>query len=191
MKLEEIANVSIGILQSREENIYGKNRYKIFNLKNYEENEEYLEFNTDKKLDEKLTKEGDILFRLVYPNKVIYVEKEQANLLIPSQFCIIRSKTEIVEPIYLKWYLESNQGRNDIKMELRGSSIQKISVASVRKLDIKLIDIEKQKSIKDLIELWDKEKNILEMLIEDKDLLYNNIIEEIVEGGEYFESRIN
>lgn len=184
MKLEKIANISIGIMQNREEKKDGQLEYKIFNIKNYEYNVDYPEFNTDKNLDDKLTKEGDILFRLVYPNKVILVEKEQENLLVPSQYCIIRPDITKVNPIYLKWYLESNKGDANIRMELRGSSIQKISVTSLRNIEIPLLEIKKQKAITDLIKLWEEEKNVLEMLIEDKELLYNNIIEEMIERGQ-------
>ena len=42
MKLEEIANVSIGILVHRESVENGKYQYKIFNLNNYEENQEFI-----------------------------------------------------------------------------------------------------------------------------------------------------
>ena len=47
MKLEEIANVSIGILVHRESVENGKYKYKIFNLNNYEENKEYQTIETD------------------------------------------------------------------------------------------------------------------------------------------------
>ena len=37
MKLEELAQVMIGILTKREMDEKGKNRYRLFSLKNYEE----------------------------------------------------------------------------------------------------------------------------------------------------------
>ena len=41
MKLEEVSQVSIGILTSREVTEIGENEYKLFNLKNYDNQEEY------------------------------------------------------------------------------------------------------------------------------------------------------
>ena len=61
MKLEEIANVSIGILVHRESVENGKYKYKIFNLNNYEENKEYQTIETDKDFSDKMTQKGDLL----------------------------------------------------------------------------------------------------------------------------------
>ncbi|MCI9246320.1 MAG: hypothetical protein HFJ30_04250, partial [Clostridia bacterium] len=77
MKLCEMANVSMGILLSREKHEKGQRQYKLFDIKNYEENKAYDIFHTEKDFDDKLTKENDLLFRLVYPNKIVYVNKEQ------------------------------------------------------------------------------------------------------------------
>lgn len=41
MKLEEVSQVSIGILTSREVTEIGENEYKLFNLKNYDNQEKY------------------------------------------------------------------------------------------------------------------------------------------------------
>lgn len=68
--------------------------------------------------------------------------------------------------------------------ELTGSSIQKISVTSLRNIELPKIKIEKQNIIKDFIELWGKEKQVLEQLIENKEQVYNSIIEEIIEEEE-------
>lgn len=180
MKLCEMADISMGILLTRERNENGQNKYKLFDIKNYEENNKYESFCTEKNFDEKLTKEHDILFRLVYPNKLVYIGKEQEGLLVSSQFCTIRTNKDILNPNFLKWYLESKSGKEKIVLELKGSSIQKISVAALRNIEIPQIEIEKQRNIKDLIELWEKEKDTLELLIKNKEKLYNSIIEEIV-----------
>ena len=90
MKLEEVSQVSIGILTSREVTEIGENEYKLFNLKNYDNQEEYEDVKTLKNFDDKLTRKGDLLIRLVYPNRIIYIDGDMENLLVPSQMCIIR-----------------------------------------------------------------------------------------------------
>ncbi len=179
MKLCQMAEIWMGILLSREQNKEGLRQYKLFDIKNCEENSKYGILCTDKDFDNKLTKENDLLFRLVYPNKLVYIDKEKENLLVPSQLCIIRTNKEILNPIFLKWYLESKIGKEKIMLEMKGSSIQKISVASLRNIEIPEIQIEKQRNIEDLINLWKKEKETLESLIKSKEKLYNSIIEEI------------
>ncbi len=184
MRLEDISEILIGVLLNREIRKDGEIKYKLFNLKSYEEKEEYMEFPTNKTFTEKLTKEGDLLFRLVSPNKIVYIEKDQENLLVPSQLCIIRPQKQIINPIYLKWYLENSPGKEKVMLELTGSSIQKISVNSLRSIDVPVIDMEKQKAIEDLIKLWNKEKEVMNQIISNKELLYTNLIQEIVQGGE-------
>ena len=76
MELEKIAQVMIGVLAKREYEENGKNSYLLFSLKNYEENQKYEELKTNKNLEEKIAKEGDLLFRLLYPNKIVYVKEE-------------------------------------------------------------------------------------------------------------------
>lgn len=186
MKLEEVANVSIGILVNREISEDGKYEYPIFNLKNYEEKQKYQTIRMQKDFSDKTTKQGDLLFRLVAPNKIIYVDETQENLLVPSQLCIIRPDQSKIHPIFLKWYLESQSGKEKIMLEHIGSSIQKISVASLKKIEIPEVDRKEQENIKDLIEVWNQEKEIMQKIIDTKEMLYSNIIEQIIEGGETF-----
>lgn len=181
MKLEDVANISIGILTSREKNQYGEYEYKIFNLKNYDEKEEYEIVKMPRNLQSKLTKKGDILIKLIYPNRVIYIGEDMENLLVPSQMCLIRVDKNKANPQFLKWYLESDIGRQNLLQGITGSIIPKISVSSLRKIEIPKISIEKQNETAELIELWGKEKRILEEIINQKDCLYNNMIMQIVE----------
>lgn len=186
MKLEEVANVSIGILVNREISEDGKYEFPIFNLKNYEEKQKYQTIRMQKDFSDKTTKRGDLLFRLVAPNKIIYVDETQENLLVPSQLCIIRPNQSKIHPIFLKWYLESQSGKEKIMLEHIGSSIQKISVASLKKIEIPKVDRKEQENIKDLIEVWNQEKEIMQTIINTKEMLYSSIIEQIIEGGETF-----
>lgn len=186
MKLEEVANVFIGILVNRETTENGRYEYQIFNMKDYEEKREYQVVRTEKDFSDKATKQGDLLFRLVAPNKIIYVDETQENFLVPSQLCIIRPNKEKIDSIFLKWYLESQKGKEKIMLEQKGSSIQKISIASLKKLEIPKVNLDKQKKIKDLIDVWNQEKEIMKKIIDAKEILYSNIIEQIIEGGETF-----
>lgn len=181
VQLQEIAEVSIGVLTARENDVFGENEYKLFSIRDYKSDDEYEIIRTNRYLRDKVTKKGDILIRLVAPNKIIYVDEKIENLLVPSQFCIIRVYKEHVNPEFLKWYLESDEGKGILAENITGSSIQKISVTDLRKIAIPIININKQKAIADLINLWNKEKDILQEIMKEKDLLYNNIIEKIIE----------
>lgn len=184
MRLKEIAQVTIGILVNREKDDNAEKVYKLFSLKNYEEKQEYEEIRTDKDISSRISREGDLLFRLIYPNKIIYVDKEIANLVIPSQLCIIRANQDIIDPIFLKWYLESDEAKKQIIENVTGSIIKTMSVSALKSLNIPDVNKTKQAHIKKLIELWEKEKEISQKLIDNKEKLYNSYINDILKNQE-------
>ena len=183
MKLIDIADVMIGVLTKRENNKNGENSYSLFSLKNYEEEIGFEEFKTNKNLDSKVTKKGDLLFRLLHPNKIIYVDEKLDGTLIPSQFCIIRPNKKQINPIVLKWYLESNNATNELNSKVTGSIIKSMSVANLKTLNIPYILIEKQEDMKNLILLWEREKEIYKEILEEKGKLYNSYLEKMIIEG--------
>ncbi|MCI8519571.1 MAG: hypothetical protein HFJ51_05890 [Clostridia bacterium] len=186
MKLEKIAEIMIGILTQRESNEEGENSYLLFSLKNYEENLDYEEFRTKKNLENKTVKKGDLLFRLLYPNKIIYADEKLAGKIIPSQFCIIRANKNEMNPIVLKWYLESKIAENALEARVTGSVIKSMSITNLKTLEIPYIPPEKQKTMEELITLWEEEKTITKKILEEKEKLYNSYLEEItIEGARY------
>ena len=104
MKLIDIADVMIGVLTKRENNKNGENSYSLFSLKNYEEEIGFEEFKTNKNLDSKVTKKGDLLFRLLHPNKIIYVDEKLDGTLIPSQFWGVCADENKIKKIRLKMF---------------------------------------------------------------------------------------
>lgn len=77
--------------------------------------------------------------------------------------------------------MENERGKERILENITGSSIQKISVSDLRKLEVPIIALEKQKGITDLVNLWNKQKQISEEIIRQKEVLYNTYINEIIE----------
>lgn len=183
MKLEDISDMSIGVLTSRELYDVGQYEYKIFNIKNYDEHQEYETVRTVRNLANKLTQKGDLLIKLIYPNRVICIDEKTEKLLVPSQMCIIRPYKKIINPHFLKWYLESDTAQEKISLDINGSIIPKISVAALRKIEIPLISLEKQNTIADLINLWSQEKEIIQNIVKQKEELYNNLITKIINEG--------
>lgn len=182
MKLEEITNTFTGVLTTREVDKNGNNSYKLFNLKDYEnQTNNYELLPTNKDLTSKKIMEGDLIFRLIYPNKILYVDEKISGMIVPSQWCIIRPNQKFVRAKYLKWYLESEDGKEKIMPSIIGSTIQKISINALKKIDIPLIKLQRQKNIEDLIELWEEEKKIMNEAINKKEILYNAIIKETIQ----------
>ena len=76
--------------------------------------------------------------------------------------------------------MEYGAGWQQINFNITGSTVKKISVSDLRKIKIPQIDLSTQKKIKDLIELWEREKKVLNKIISKKNNLYKSIIEEII-----------
>ena len=118
---------------------------------------------------------------LIYPNKVALItNKEYENCLISSQMCIIRANPNIINPLFLKWYLESKMGKENLAVHISGTSIQKITINALRKIKIPILDLDIQNKLSNLIELWSQEKGNLEKIIYQKELLYSSLIENII-----------
>ena len=186
MKLEEIAQITIGVLTKRESDKDGENSYLLFSLKNYEEKQEYSELKTNKDLNNKLAKKGDLLFRLIYPNKIIYVDENLEGMLIPSQFCIIRIKNEKMDPIVLKWYLESNNAMPELNSKITGSIIKSMTLANLKKIEIPSISNLKQSKMRQLIELYEQEKKVTKEILKKRETLYNAYLEGMIKKGEMY-----
>lgn len=185
MELGQVAEIFIGILVNREITNTEGYAYSLFQFANQEQNkEQYQKIKTKKCFDHKLTQKDDIIFRLVYPNKMLYVDETLENLLVPSQMCIIRTNKEKIDSGFLIWYLSSDLCKEQLQLNVAGSSIQKISVNALRKIILPNISLEKQKQIRQLIELWKKEKKVLNDIMINKEKLYNCIAQEILEEND-------
>lgn len=185
MELTQFAQIFIGILVSRERSDAGEFSYSLFHFDQDTKKQPFPIITTKNCFDQKLTKKGDIIFRLVCPNKMVYVDDESLeNLLIPSQMCIIRGNQEQIDQAFLAWYLASDACKEQLNLSMVGSSIQKISVESLRKIKIPNLSLDKQKKVGELMKLWDQEKRVLNDIIESKERLYNVIIHEIIEEEE-------
>ncbi len=177
MKLGDVSEIIIGLTLNRELLSSGYN-YPLFSFKNMEANENFEVLSFRKKYQKEITQENDLLFRLVYPNKIVLVDKNLTNLLVSSQLCIIRPNPDLINPIFLKWYLESDLGKSNIEMQIIGTTIKKITVSSLRGIYIPNVPLETQNKISNLITEWEKEKTNLKKLIDKKDKLYNELIME-------------
>ena len=180
MELRQVADVILGILVSREKKESGIYKYQLFSFDDYDKGDnQYTLIEANEFFANKLVMKDDIIFRLVCPNKMIYIDKEFDNLLISSQVCIIRAKKDMLDSKFLKWYLESEMGKEQLLLNATGSSIKKISISALKQVKVPLISLEKQKKIGDLIKLWDDEKETVKKIMSKKEILYNSIIEDI------------
>lgn len=189
MLLEDITEISIGVVLKRKEAKYQTNdtyEYKIFNIKSYEEKIEYDSFYSNENLENFVVKKGDILFRLSFPIKVIEVDDEIEGKLVNNQYCIIRmsdknNKTYNID--FIKWFLESYNAKQQFEKILVGTTIKSVPVVKLRRLEIPEINKEEQEKISKVVNTWNKEKYLYKMMIKEKEKYYNSIINKVINGG--------
>lgn len=189
MFLEDITQIIIGVVLKRKEAKYktkASYEYRVFNIKSYEEDIEYDYFYSEENLEKFVAKKGDIIFRMAFPLKVIEVDSEIEGKLINNQYCIIRMSglsNKIYNIEFIKWFLESNNAKRQFEKSLIGTTIKSVTVAKLRQLEIPIIDSEKQEKISELVNIWNKEKNLYQKIIKEKDKYYNSIVNKVINGG--------
>ncbi|MGL5963703.1 MAG: hypothetical protein ACRCZ2_04835 [Fusobacteriaceae bacterium] len=188
MLLKEIADIRTGVVTSRKKNELGLNsfKYKQITLKSFHESGKFLSnFCDEIDLKEEIEKEfktqkGDVLVRLREPNIAICIKNEE-EILIPSLFAIVRLKKGMnIIPEYLAMILNSNYAKKQYEKDLAGSSIITLKISVLSEIVVPIIDIEKQRKKITLDELYQREVNLFERLIELKKLKYKAEINKII-----------
>lgn len=186
MKLEDVADVHIGVVLKRKEAVYKgnkTNKYKVFNIRCYEEKIEYDNFYSMEDLGDYITQKGDLIFRLSFPSKIILVDGKTEGLLINNLYCIIRCNNRKIDKEFLKWFLESKEVSRQLEKIIIGTVVKSIPVAKLRLIEIPNITFEEQRKISKLIYSWNKQKKLYNQMIIEKDNYYNSIINKVINGG--------
>lgn len=191
MQLGEIAQIKTGLVLSRKKaeiEYEVKAIYKLLSLKNINdegviESDIFDNFSSNENLDEHyFTQEGDILIRLNHPYTAIYIDKPYSGLLVPSSFAIIQIDDRKVLPEYLAWYLNTDNVKNELERSQAGSRIPSTNQHTLKKIPIHLAPLTKQKTIIELFQLHQKEKMLYKKLLEEKELYFKGIVQQILGG---------
>lgn len=179
-----VTGMVIARKKSKDENGYP---YKIFTLRSFNENgyleKEYLdEFISIEKLDNKqISKEGDIVVRLSYPNTAIYVNKELEGILVPSSFVIIRVNTNHILNNYVQIYLNSDDVKKQLMPDTIGSAISIVKTSSFKDIKIPIYPLEYQKKVINMNNIILKEKELLNNLVAEKAMYHKVIMRKLFE----------
>lgn len=192
IKLGDIANINTGLVVKRKqaqlsEQVFAN--YKMLTLKSFEQegwlNEKELDcFDSIEQLDSKyLTCNGDVVIRLSYPNKSIAINNNNAGILIPSLFAVIRLSNNTILPDYLSIYLNSDEMKEFYAKTVIGSAIQIIKTSLLKEIIVKVPNLETQQKVIELYTLMRKEKVLLEELMEEKIRYNKTVLRKLITGG--------
>ena len=191
-KLGEIASITTGLVVKRKQaelSVDIIKRYKMLTLKSFDHDgwlniEELDCFDSSEMIDDKyLTREGDVVIRLSYPNTAIVVNKDDVGLLIPSLFVSMRLNIQTLLPEYLTIYLNSDAMKKFYNINSFGSAVKIIKTSVLRDVQVEFPNLEQQKKIVELHKLMQKEKVLYEDLINEKTKYNIEIIKKLLSGG--------
>lgn len=103
----------------------------------------------DKKYEKNLLEDNDIILsRNGSPFKVALFNEQAGTKVLPvGNLLILRADTSKINPIYLKAYLESEQGIAGLSALLTGVAMQVISLERLKKMLVPVPDMEEQNEI--------------------------------------------
>ena len=135
--------------------------------------------------DRYLTHKNDILVRMFTPLKCCLINSEEENLVVPSQFCILKLKESfrnIILPEYLYLVMRNKDFSKQVQKLEEGFQLRSIKTSSIAKIKINIPDIATQEKLINVSNLIiRKEKLMSELIIQEK--LYNEtILEKLIKG---------
>lgn len=189
-KFGDVATIRTGVVtarKKRDESSISSYQYQMLNLKCITTegyiNKEYVE-NYESALPlklEYLTQMGDILVRLSAPYTAVLIQDQSVcGLVIPSHFAIIRANPRIILPEYVYWTLGREKINTQIRQNSSGSTaFGTISSGLIANLPIRLLPIEKQRVLGELLKLSEREQELLHRLAEQKEKYNKELIYKI------------
>lgn len=189
--LDDIAQINVGVVLSRKTAKYESEntiKYPLFNLKIYEqrnsgEDLKYEEFDSEEDLSSYMIKKGDLIFRLAFPLKVIIADDDLEGKIISNQYVIIRVDNKKYNSVFLQCFLQSEDMQRQLEKYLVGIAIRTIPINKIREIHLPKITYDKQMQLARIYEDWNRQKNLYERLIKDKEKYYNTLISNVIKSN--------
>ena len=122
-------------------------------------------------------KSGDILFRARGNFPAGYWLKELPERMIAAApLQRIRIRTNALLPGFLAWYLRQSAAQSYFEANSQGSSLRMVGIDVLENLMIPVIPLEKQQKIIELVELFERERELAQKLIALKSVYINKTV---------------
>lgn len=188
MKLEEVISIKLGLNISRQKNKEDLDVYSNDDLNNDlcgtdEKN------NLSKERDEKnshVIKEGDIVYSFINSLSTI-VGSNNSGKVINQNFAKINIDSDMIDGKFLCYLLNQNQDIEKQKfISMQGSSIRKLSPATIREFEVILPDIDHQKRIGALYFDWMARQALVKKRLELEEMAFMELLNKltIIDEGE-------
>lgn len=131
----------------------------------------------DERTQKHLLEDKDLLFIAKGDNNraCMYYER-YGRAVASSLFFVIRVDADLLIPEYLRWYINASSTQRKLELFSRGSHIPSISKKLLGELEVFAPPLAIQRQILEVDELWQKEKNITQQILIDKESYYQNLL---------------
>lgn len=201
IKLKDIADIQIGLVLSRagakqleliKQNVIEKisanetYKYKTVTLRSINDQGNLDEgqcddfISKDKLAKRYLTIKNDILIRLFSPLKTCLISDFQENIVVPSQFGIIRlneSAQKNILPEYLQLVMQNRNFVNQVEKFEEGFQLRSIRTSSIEKTEVYIPTLQMQKKLIEIAKLMKRKEDLLSHLLEQQKI-QNEILQE-------------
>ncbi|WP_231654560.1 restriction endonuclease subunit S [Ralstonia solanacearum] len=112
-----------------------------------------------------LVQEGDLLFRSRgVTNSAALVSGDLGRAVLAAPMLLIRSKTDVVDPAYLQWFINHPTTQAALAGQAAGTAVKMIGKGVLDGLEVSLPSLEKQRLIVEVAQLASCEAALLEEL---------------------------
>ena len=186
MKLGEISDVRSGLVLSRKK-AGGKSEYTYYalNLRSIDASG-YIDtgqldlFNSKEELNEEyLTRKGDVIVRMSTPYTAVIIDENTENLVISSNFVLIRQNGGKLLPEYLYWLLNTAKVKHRIYESATSNMLGSVNAKYISDFEVEPISLAQQRQIAEINTLAKREIKLLQMLTAKKEQYYAQIIDDL------------
>ncbi len=185
-KLSDCAEIRTGLILSRKlSREKSKNRYPLLNLKSFNDdatlNLQLLDvFDSTEALNyDYLTHIGDVIVRTSSPYTAILIDEKTSEMVVSSNFVIIRCDKKQLLPDYLYWYLNTSEIKKDIFVNSAGNMLAAIKPQYFCDMNLMLPDLKEQRKIARINLIAKRELELLSQLKEEKEKYYQACLEKL------------
>lgn len=126
-----------------------------------------------------LTQPNDIVVRLTAPYTAVLIDDTTRNLVITSNFVVIRIRGTELVPGYLYWYLNTPKAKRQIYQNTTKSMISSVNARYFYRLELQLPSPEIQRQMEELRLLAQQELRLLRKLEVEKRSCYEAMLEQM------------
>ena len=130
---------------------------------------------------EYLSQIGDIIVRLTEPYTAVLIEQDTVDMVVTSNFLIIRTNPKWYLPEFIFWFLNSKEMRQKIAKNSSSNVLRAVNASYFSALECPLLPISSQKKLAELHLLARKEQQLLIKLAAEKEKLYDRLLTQAFE----------